>query len=242
MKTREKKAASPLEGLLPIVEQTAILVGSDGKTSAPSQFFQKLFECDDQFLRRRDQTGDIPKPTGGRRDIYATVQGVRRYDLRRADNGGLAAVSFDSMESCESATGIPKSFQQTAKSNGCPAFRGSRVYLADLLKWTFSQGGDGEAMTDWNAHYEKFKALNEEADHRERMRELVTFSEFQTFTQNFSALCFNALKRWRSECPRELEQRDRAFIKKALDEKYETTVTQFDAELTKLGIKNEEQK
>jgi hypothetical protein len=47
----------------------------------------------------------------------------------------LAEKVADSMDQAAALTGIPKDRLQRAKSAGCPAFRGSRVYVEELVEW-----------------------------------------------------------------------------------------------------------
>lgn len=47
--------------------------------------------------------------------------------------------SFDSIGQTSGATGIPKTVLSWAKKEGCPAFRGSRVYLLEFLQWYFNR-------------------------------------------------------------------------------------------------------
>lgn len=176
----------------------------------------------------------IPRAIRNQRPTAATLGGL----LRRAQHkASLAAaesqfdkITFPSMESCEARTGIPKSFLQTAKENGCDAFEGSRVRVARLVRWIFTRSAEGE-ITNWQHHADKFKALNEEVKYRESIGELKPNAEIQLLLQEASAIWFTALKRLRLEAPREFEMRPKAWIKRAIEEKLDAAEAQTKAKL-----------
>lgn len=179
----------------------------------------------------------IPAPIRGRRDTARTLGGLllraaHKLAATRAESA-FDRISFDSMEICEARTGIPRHLLSTAKEHGCPAFEGSRIRLAPLVRWVFTQGAAG-AVTDWNAHLEKYKALNEEVKHRESIDELVNKAEVTALVQEFAAICFGGLKRLRLEGPREFELRDKAWLKKALETKCAAILHQAEAKLEQL--------
>ena len=55
--------------------------------------------------------------------------------------------TFDSIGQAAGATGIPLAILRWAKKEGCSAFKGSRFYLPEFLKWYFSkqESPDGDA-------------------------------------------------------------------------------------------------
>jgi hypothetical protein len=57
----------------------------------------------------------------------------------------LKPVYFESQKQCAAMLGIPEYKLKEWKAAGCPAFRYSRVYHADLLEWIKNKGG--EAIT-----------------------------------------------------------------------------------------------
>jgi hypothetical protein len=69
---------------------------------------------------------------------------------------------FDSMRAVYGATGIPIHIQKRAKAAGCNAFRGGRVYLADLLRWIFETDADDDTSIDWDRRWRKARAQIEE--------------------------------------------------------------------------------
>jgi len=52
----------------------------------------------------------------------------------------LKPTYFESLKQCSAMTGIPLEKLKLLKSEGCPAFRYSRVYHADLLAWIKNEG------------------------------------------------------------------------------------------------------
>jgi len=197
--------------------------------------------------RELDPSGSpwIPRAIRNQRPTAATLGGL----LRRANHkASLAAaesqfdkITFPSMESCEARTGIPKSFLQTAKENGCDAFEGSRVRVARLVRWIFTRGAEGE-VTNWQHHADKFKALNEEVKYRESIGELKPNAEIQLLLQEASAIWFTALKRLRLEAPREFEMRPKAWIKRAIEEKLDAAEAQTKAKLESAKAQHQEVK
>jgi hypothetical protein len=55
---------------------------------------------------------------------------------------------FDSIEQCASQSGLPKERLRAWKADGAPGFRGSRVYLADLLPWACAKLSDKGAAVE----------------------------------------------------------------------------------------------
>jgi len=183
----------------------------------------------------------IPAPVRGRRNTCATLGGLlRRYEHQLTaarSESTFDRITFDSMEACEARTGIPRHLLSTAKEHGCPAFEGSgRIRLAVLVRWLFTAGATGE-VTDWAAHSDKFKALNEEVKYRESIDELVPKAEITAMVQEFSAICFGGIKRLRLEGPREFEMRDKAWLKTALETKCADILKQAEAIMEQLKQK-----
>lgn len=182
----------------------------------------------------------IPATIGrGRRNTVLTLGGLLARARHKETLAAAAAetawerLTFDSMEAAAARTGIPKPFLQSAKTAGCPAFEGSRIRLAALVRWIFSQGADGP-VTDWTKHSEKFKALNEEVKYRQSVDEFVLKSEITGLVQELSAIYTGALKRLRLEGPREFEMRDKAHLKHALEAKVSAVLQQAESKLNQL--------
>lgn len=76
----------------------------------------------------------------------------------RPKEGGLKEPIFGSMKSCSGVTGIPQALLSLAKDKGCPAFKLSRVYLFEFLRWQYSQDGDSK---DWDSLYKEYRAKRE---------------------------------------------------------------------------------
>lgn len=204
-----------------------------------SQFHEDARFTDAQLRnieRELDPSGVawIPKAIRNRRPTVATLAGLLRRAQHRAASAAAESqfdrITFPSMEACEARTGIPKSFLQTAKENGCDAFEGSRVRVASLIRWIFTRGAGGE-VTNWTQHGDKFKALNEEVKYRESIGELKPNAEIEQLIQEAMAIWFGGVKRLRLEAPREFEMRDKAWIKRAIEEKLDAIEAQVRAKL-----------
>ena len=79
----------------------------------------------------------IPKPVGGRYQLVPVIQGLLRF-YREREQQRVLQDCYDSLGACAAATGIPVTTLKHAKRHGCAAFRGSRVYLAPLIRWVFA--------------------------------------------------------------------------------------------------------
>ena len=98
----------------------------------------KLSGLTERRLRELAAEGWFPKSDNGHFQLVPTIQGLLRY-YRERDQQRIIMDSYDSIASCASGTGIPVTTIKQAKRAGCSAFRGSRVYLAPLLRWIFDQ-------------------------------------------------------------------------------------------------------
>lgn len=192
----------------------------------------------------KDDAGNefFPKPALGKWNTVATLAGLmalREWRASKSATPKLDTISFQTMESCEGATGISKSLQQLAKSKGCAAFRGPRVYLMDLVKWIFKEGAAGNVV-DWgklnNELDAKLKWVELEASTgvEGRPGKLLDRAQVEAFTSEFAAICFGAMKRWKMEIPRDYEMRDKAYIKTGLEKIYSQAIAQANAALEKL--------
>jgi hypothetical protein len=96
----------------------------------------RLSGLTDRRLRELASEGWFPKAIDGRYQLVPTIQGLLRY-YREREQSRIMQDAYDSIGACAAATGIPVSTLKHAKRQGCSAFRGSRVYLAALLRWMF---------------------------------------------------------------------------------------------------------
>jgi len=96
----------------------------------------RLSGLTDRRLRELAREGWLPVPDNGRYPLVGAIQGLLRY-YRERDEKRTVQESFDSIASCSTGTGIPTTAIKHAKRSGCAAFRGSRVYLAPLIRWLF---------------------------------------------------------------------------------------------------------
>ena len=108
---------------------------SDARTIEAAQL-ASLSGLTDRYLRQLAAEGWLPRPTRNEYPLVAAIQGLLRY-YRERDEKRVLQDNYDSIASCAAATGIPTTAIRHAKRNGCPAFRGSRVYLAPLIRWLF---------------------------------------------------------------------------------------------------------
>jgi hypothetical protein len=78
--------------------------------------------------------------------------------------GPRAELAFaTSMMQAESMTGLTKDFMRWAKSRGCTAFRGSKIYIADLKAF------NEENASEWEEQSESVVDGSQEAVNRERI-------------------------------------------------------------------------
>jgi hypothetical protein len=96
----------------------------------------RLSGLTDRRLRELAREGWLPAPNNGQYPLVGAIQGLLRY-YRERDEKRTVQESYDSIASCSTGTGIPTTAIKHAKRSGCSAFRGSRVYLAPLIRWLF---------------------------------------------------------------------------------------------------------
>lgn len=96
----------------------------------------RLSGLTERRLRELAAEGWLPRPANGQYPLVPAIQGLLRY-YREAEQRRSVQDSYDSMASCAAATGIPLTALKHAKRQGCPGFRGSRVYLGPLIRWLF---------------------------------------------------------------------------------------------------------
>jgi hypothetical protein len=236
-KNSPPKSAPTELPLLATVEP--LLLGPDGKSDMRVEVFEKLFGLDEPTIRRMANRGLFPAPIKRRLHIEKTLAGIIA-DLRaRADAAQtttrLDKITFPSMDNLEAATGISKGLQQTAKKAGCLAFRDTRVYLLDLIRWIFKEAASG-STADWGKLNEELDAKLKQVKLDGELRAVIQTTEAQECLQNFSAIVFNGLRRLEMETPRDLEMRDRAYIKAEMKAKVKTIKEQAQTELKKLAV------
>ena len=214
----------------------ALLFGADGKSSVRVELIEKLFGIDEPALRRMSARGLFPAPIKRRVEIDVTLAGIIKDLTARAEaakGGQLDKISLPSMEACEATTGINRTLQKMAKDNGCLAFRDTRVYLLELVRWIFKEAAAGHAA-DWGKLNEELDAKLKQVKLDGELRNVIQKTEAQECLQNFSAIVFNGYRRLEMESPRDLEMRSRAYIKAEMKLKIKAIKEQAKVELQKL--------
>jgi hypothetical protein len=240
--TRKKmsKPIKPIETELPLsVSVAGLLTGPDGKPEMRVEVFEKLFGIDEPALRRMAERGLFPAPVKRRLNIEKTLAGIfADLKTRAADthaSARLDKITFPSMDNLEAATGISKGLQQTAKKAGCLAFRDTRIYLLDLVRWIFKEAAGGHTA-DWGKLNEELDAKLKQVKLDGELRAVIQTTEAQECLQNFAAIVFNGFRRLEMETPRDLEMRDRAYIKAEMKAKVKAIKEQAQIELKKLAV------
>jgi len=98
-------------------------------------------------LRQLATEGWLPPPARSVYPLVGAIQGLLRFYRERDERRDVQDV-YDSIASCAGATSIPVTAMKHAKRNGCKAFRGSRVYLAPLLRWLHSPANGSSVNYD----------------------------------------------------------------------------------------------
>lgn len=155
-----------------------------------------------------------------------------RIDNLRKHNfpAGLDKISFPSMESCEGATGIPKSLQQLAKTRGCLGFRASRVYLLDLVVWIFRESNK-DTTVDWSKMSKEFDAKLKQVELFKAINKVRDVEEMESCIRDMAAIYFGAIRQWKLEFPRDFEMRSKDFIKQSVDRKHRELITRIKAHI-----------
>ena len=108
---------------------------AESGTIPPSQL-ARLSGLSERRLRQLAAEGWFPRPTRSGYPLVPAIQGLLKF-YRERDQRREVQDAYDSLAACASGTGIPLTALKHAKRSGCPAFRGSRVYLGPLLRWLF---------------------------------------------------------------------------------------------------------
>lgn len=105
--------------------------------------------------------------------------GLDKKGAGRPAKGSQELPVYGSMGACASATGIPLFVIKQAKSDGCEAFRFSRIELGKLLPFIFRDRKEvnqstSEAAVNWRREWEKYKAKREKRAYERDMGVLVS--------------------------------------------------------------------
>jgi hypothetical protein len=243
---KKESSALPVEQPLPLEIKASSAEFSISATARAEELFP-ITGLTDQQLRQRQliksPSGEsfFPKPALGLWDTVATLRGLmalREYQASTNTTPRLDTVSFPSMESCEGTTGITKTLQQMAKTNGCAAFRGPRVYLLDLVKWIFREAASGN-VADWGKMNVELDAKLKQVKLDTELRELIRLDESAECLQRLAEIFWGGLRRMEMENPRDFEMRPRDYIKKHTKEKTAAIRNQIANELKKLKLETE---
>ena len=106
----------------------------------------------------------------------------------RPTAGSQALPIYGSMGACVSATGLPLFLIKQAKSEGCEAFRYSRVDLAKLLQHLGKQfanpekssSGDDADTVSWRGVFEKYHAMREKDRYHRENQSLIGKEEVRS--------------------------------------------------------------
>jgi len=242
-KHSKKKSSPPPDSLFPVAPAAFTLAA----TAKALDMFPITGLTDAQLrqiaLQKNPANGApwFPKPARSRWDTVAVLRGLadrREHLARQAATPRLEDISFPSMESCEGATGITRTIQSLAKSHGCTAFRGSRVYLLPLIQWIFREAAAGQ-VADWGKMNEELDAklkwceLESQIGVEGRPGKLVKREDVEAHLRDLTALFFGALKRLKLEIPRDFEMRPKDYIKSHMDEKHRQLLSQLTHHLEK---------
>ena len=146
-----------------------------GTIDAPQ--LTRLSGLGERRLRELVEEGWLPAPERGRYPLVPAIQGLLRY-YRERDEKRQLQDCYDSIGSCASATGIPLTTIKHAKRKGCAAFRGSRVYVAALLKWIFDSPERSTANYDTErAQHVSLQNAKLKVELRRLRREVISVDE-----------------------------------------------------------------
>ena len=81
--------------------------------------------------------------------------------------------SFTNMRQMAAQTGIPLAVISGAKNQGCPAFRHSRIYLYDFLRWHFQSHPGAIDVANEKALLTRAERIAKERENRIASGELV---------------------------------------------------------------------
>jgi hypothetical protein len=123
---------------------------------------------------------------------------------------------YESMKAAAAHMRVPIIALESAKKNGCPAFRFGRVYTVEWIRWLFTESKE-QAAQDWADYEKKFKALIAEVNFHEKKKTVVDKGNAKEVITRLVLLFFQAMDRNESELPTALEGRDRLHIRKEIE-------------------------
>jgi hypothetical protein len=109
-----------------------------------------------------------------------------------SDASLIALPVFDTQDQCTAVTGIPKSVLKSAKKKGCKAFKHSRVDLASLLRFLFSEQ-NGQPAGAWKDLLDEAKAKREMIRLARDERNVIDRTDVQSALSSGMALVFGEM-------------------------------------------------
>lgn len=140
---------------------------------------------------------------------------------------------YESMKAAAAHMRIPIIALESAKKNGCPAFRFGRVYTVEWIRWLFDASREQQAQ-DWSDYEKKFKALIAEVNFHEKKKTVVEKQLAREVITRLVLIFTQALDRLETELPTALEGRDRLFIRGELERQNGTLRDLLDQEAKKI--------
>lgn len=129
---------------------------------------------------------------------------------------------FVNMNACAEATGIPLAVLKSAKREGCPAFRYSRINLKEFLQWWFAR--DPEGGIDWTKRSKRAEALTRELKLEESRDHVCDVAIGTRFLNALVHQCFfGELDRYKHEFPVVLKAKDEVAIFEEIGRQVELT-------------------
>ncbi len=177
----------------------------------------RLSGLTDRRLRELAGEGWFPKAVDGQYQLVPTIQGLLRY-YREREQSRIMQDAYDSIGACSAATGIPVSTLKHAKRQGCSAFRGSRVYLAALLRWMFESPDRSRVNYDQErAQHVVLQNAKLKVELRQLKRELLPVEEVAHLGAELGAAIRKVITRLHRTAP-SLEGQSVAMIEARLKE------------------------
>lgn len=150
----------------------------------------------------------------------------------------LEKIYFDSIKNAAAQLQAPERLFKAAKKKGCPAFKGSRVYLLPLISWLLSGGGKIDT-TDWYSEKAKEQALHERVRRKEAEEKVAPWDEIAFGLNKGTAQLFARLEKlFYQLLPPALKGLPELEIKQRLEAELPNIRKEFEEELKKLGTLN----
>jgi hypothetical protein len=186
----------------------------------------RLSGLTERRLRELTVENWIPKPVDGRYQLVSAIQGLLRYYREREQQRTLQDC-YDSIGACASATAIPITVLKHAKRQGCAAFRGSRVYLAPLIRWLFESPDRSLANYDQErAQHVVLQNAKLKVELRQLKRELIPADEVASVGAELGAAIRKVVTRLHRTAP-SLEGQPVATIEARLKEEEDEILKQL---------------